>query len=105
MFQLTLALLLLAILAQSGAALLAARLFPLAGRHRMVWAAVTALLFALLAQAILPLELAINTGIFDFCGALIGLLVALLALASVIGLRGLLVESDRLRRQLNPSRD
>lgn len=101
MLQLTIALLVLAIVVQLGAIWLALYQFRRVGRHRWAWVPFCTMLFAMLLQLVAPLEWAINTGIFDITGALAGLLVSLLALAGVMGLRQFLIAFEKMRQEIS----
>lgn len=89
MLYLTIAFLVIAIVLQLAAAWLALHQLTKISRSYWGWGAFSAMQFILLLQYVGPLEWATNTGLFDFRAAVIGLAVSLLALASVIGLRGL----------------
>ena len=100
MLKLTIALHILAIAAQLGAIWLAFYQFERVGRHRWSWSVFCMMLSAMLLQHVPPLEWAMNTGLFDIKGALVGLLAALLALVGVAGLRRLLIDFEKMRQEM-----
>lgn len=104
MLQLTIACLLLSITLLLLAAWLALYQLKRLRPHRWGWAAFSAMLFAMTAQRVPPLEWALHIGVYDFAGAALGLLTACLALAAVVGLRSLFILFERSGLTLPPGK-
>jgi hypothetical protein len=90
LFHITTVCLLYAMALQVLSAFLAVRVLFLARNRRLPWAAFCLGLVLMIPQCWRPLELALNTGLYDFYQALLALFIALLMLVAVMGLAPLL---------------
>jgi len=97
MLTYTVLLLLLSVIAQLGAALLALRQWPRLAGHRLAWTCLTLALILMVPQRVAPLELALATGLYDYSAALFDCAVSLLMLAALWGLRHLFAALTRQR--------
>lgn len=101
MLKLTTLMLLLSILVQLAAAWLSVYQFRRVGKYRWAWGLISAAWVVMAAERVVPFEMAIHSGLFNFSGALTGLAVSLLLLGGMAGLRLLLIEYEQQRLRLD----
>lgn len=101
MLRVTVFILVLSVVAQIGATGLAvAEIQGVARRHRLAWICIALALGLMVANRVMPLELAVRTGLYDFRGAVLALIASLLLLLGMAGLRRLLADFEAQRRDL-----
>ncbi|MGB4674071.1 MAG: hypothetical protein WBH99_09045 [Azovibrio sp.] len=103
LYQITIICLLNAMGVQVLAAFWALRQLPRAGRYWLPWAALSLALVLMVQRRWMPLELALNTGLYDFQQALLALAISLLLLLAIIGLSPLLRLAGRAPANLETS--
>lgn len=97
---LTATILVLSVLAQGGAALVAFGQMRLAGRYRYAWLAVTMALVLMVQRRAAALWILFDAAGDQFSSALVGLAISLLMLVGVVGLRALFADMRAQEREL-----
>ncbi|HRE15444.1 MAG TPA: GGDEF domain-containing protein [Rhodocyclaceae bacterium] len=100
MYNVTIFLLLGSAVAQICAAALAAMQMRRARGYRLAWGAISLAAILFVQQRLGPLELALNTGIYDFLNALTGALISLTMLFGMLGLRHVFRDLEKQRSAL-----
>lgn len=97
---LTTTILVLSVLAQAAAAVVAFGQMRLAGRYRYAWLAVSMALVLMVQRRVAALWILFESGADQFSSALVGLAISLLMLVGVVGLRALFADMRAQEREL-----
>lgn len=100
MYTLSIISLVLAVLLQSGAALVALLQLGRVRGYRLAWGFISLALSLMVLRRLSPLELALSSGLFDADAAFLDLLISAVMLAGTIGLRIVFRDLDRQRGEL-----